>query len=361
MLAAPRRFYSLDALRGLAALSVVFWHWQHFFHRSTEYGQIYVDQFPLYDFFFPLYLKGWIAVDLFFSLSGFIFYWLYAAQVRAQKVSARDFFVLRFSRLYPLHLLTLLAVAAGQASLLSTTQSYFIYPWNDLYHFLLNVLFIPAWGLQRGDSFNAPVWSVSVEVFLYLAFFIVCRLLPVRALALALLAAAGFFVVQPFLLSIGRGIFSFFIGGCAFLLYEHIVRKNLVQKLAMPLVLLMAGLWVAVAAGIKLQMNVNFGCRFILFPVTILALAVLETKRGSFGARLAFLGDISYSSYLLHFPLQLAFIGMAMALDLQRAFFLSTWVFLLFFAVLLTLSWCSFHFLEVPAQSWMRRRWLHHR
>jgi peptidoglycan/LPS O-acetylase OafA/YrhL len=59
------------------------------------------------------------------------------------------------------------------------------------------------------------------------------------------------------------------------------------------------------------------------FPCTIVALALLETGRGTLGRRLSFLGDISYSSYLLHFPLQMTCVFFAQALGLPRSVFLS--------------------------------------
>jgi peptidoglycan/LPS O-acetylase OafA/YrhL len=68
MKSAIERFHSLDLLRGVAALSVVFWHWQHFFYSGT--GRNYpLERMPLVDVFFLLYAKGWLAVELFFSLS----------------------------------------------------------------------------------------------------------------------------------------------------------------------------------------------------------------------------------------------------------------------------------------------------
>lgn len=108
------RFYSLDVLRGLAALSVVFWHWQHFFFTGTNIGTFDVARFPFYEWVSVLYTKGLLAVDLFFSLSGFIFYWLYSERVSEGQVSPGNFAFLRFSRHYPLHFATLLVVAVVQ-------------------------------------------------------------------------------------------------------------------------------------------------------------------------------------------------------------------------------------------------------
>jgi len=87
----PHRFYSLDLIRGLAALSVVFWHWQHFFYDGVTPGVYNVQNQPFYALFFVLYQRGWLAVDFFFSLSGFIFFWLYVGAIAERRVGAWHF------------------------------------------------------------------------------------------------------------------------------------------------------------------------------------------------------------------------------------------------------------------------------
>src|SRR5256885_5143960 len=151
------RFYLLDALRGLAALSIVLWHWQHFFPAES----FRPERQPLYPLLVLFYSNGSRAVDLFFCLSGFIFFWLYAEKISSARISGCEFFMLRFSRLYPLHVATLIFVAAAQFIRWHATGSFFVYPQNDAYHFLLHSALASSIGLQRGDSVNRPGRAIS--------------------------------------------------------------------------------------------------------------------------------------------------------------------------------------------------------
>src|SRR5690606_2751289 len=98
------------------------------------------------------------------------------------------------ARLYPLHFATLLLVAGLQALSFHLQLEFQIYPYNDLYHFVLNLFFVSHWGLEAGDSFHAPIWSVSVEVFIYILFWLllkyVFRLGIIGPLALMILFGA---------------------------------------------------------------------------------------------------------------------------------------------------------------------------
>jgi peptidoglycan/LPS O-acetylase OafA/YrhL len=127
-----KRLYSLDALRGIAALSVVIWHWQHFFAISGDWQAGWRrDSQPLFWLLKPLYEQGWIAVDLFFALSGFVFFWLYGEAIREHRMAPARFALLRFSRLYPLHFVTLIIVAVLQTFFFRATGTFFIFDAND--------------------------------------------------------------------------------------------------------------------------------------------------------------------------------------------------------------------------------------
>jgi peptidoglycan/LPS O-acetylase OafA/YrhL len=381
----PRHFYSLDALRGLAALSVVFWHWGHFFHRGTELVSFSATRQPLYWLFWPCYTKGARAVDMFFCLSGFIFFWLYGSKVARGLISAREFAVLRFSRLYPLHLLTLLLVGAGQALYLSRHGSFFVYEFNDTYHFVLQLLFASHWGFQRGASFNGPVWSVSIEVLLYFIFFIICSLGLRRWWHLVLLLVASF-VVKRIYFPLGWAMISFFMGGLSFCAVERLRQNGFSRRAMQGLIILTALAWLVMPPVVSLGLIsrayhsgfpageptilgkhligsavgfVNeFSYNLVLFPLTATTLALVEISRGTLGKRLSFLGDISYSSYLLHFPLQLGFVLVGSSLSSGSPFYYSPVSLVLFFATLIPLSLGSYWFLERPAQAFLRARLL---
>lgn len=367
----PQRFYSLDVLRGVAALSVVFWHWQHFFFIGTRPGTVVNENLPLFNAFAPLYRHGWLAVDLFFALSGFVFFWLYARKVTSSAISPWTFAVLRLSRLYPLHLLTLLLVAAGQYWFMSRLGAHFIYSHNDMPHFVLNLAFASSWGLERGYSFNAPVWSVSVEMMLYGLFYLVCRWLPVRLPTLLVLALCGYLLTH-FYAPVGRGIGSFFLGGSMYLVYGTLAKSARAASYERMIGVLAAGAWLLSGAAIwneavqlagpgqfnptQPEVIAKYWVTAFLFPLTILWLALTETRHSGFGRKYAFLGDLSYSSYLLHFPLQMLTMGLLIQARATREIFYSPILLLLFFAVLIALSLASHKFFEVPVQRYLRNK-----
>jgi peptidoglycan/LPS O-acetylase OafA/YrhL len=364
--ALPRHFYSLDALRGVAALIVVFWHWQNLFVQGTELTNFSPAQQPLYAWFVPFYLEGWRAVDLFFCLSGFIFYWLYSEKVWTRETSLKEFVVLRFSRLYPLHLLTLLFVAAGQRVLLWLTGSGHCDSNNDPYHFALQLVFASQWGFERGYSFNGPIWSVSVEILLYAVFCLVCLGNVRRWWQLALLVGVGHLLTRIDHASLGRGMISFFAGGLAFYAVDRVRHRTPSNAALKILAVTTSLLWTLVTGNIYMKYLFGhalfkprrFFFELLLFPLTLATLALWEAHRGTLGRRVAFLGHISYSCYLLHFPLQMIFVGAAFVLAVPRTFFCTVASLVIFFVTLIAVSLCSYHYFERPAQSLLRKRLL---
>src|SRR5476651_1230145 len=108
---------SLEITRFFCALAVVLWHYQYYFFVP---GSLSARQsLPFYEVLSIFYNAGYYAVDWFWVLSGYVFFMKYCDVLADEKMSAGTFFGRRFSRLYPLHLLTLLLVIALQILSLS--------------------------------------------------------------------------------------------------------------------------------------------------------------------------------------------------------------------------------------------------
>lgn len=370
---APSYFYLLDIARGIAALAVVLWHWQHFFFKGTSPGSFDREAQPFYSIFFLFYERGWLAVDFFFVLSGFIFFWLYAEPIGKRKIGLREFFILRFSRLYPLHLMTLLLVGGLQWFVLRLQGQAFVYPMNDAYHFFLNLFFAVAWGLEKGFSFNAPVWSVSVEVLLYALFFVSVWLLRLRLWHVLLFVVLGFWL-QGHASLVGRGVFAFYMGGVVCFVFAALNRREAAYPWTGCLVLFCAAAWAVTVFHIWPGRAPTLFDDFVkgqgplfqgqwatlwvvgfLLPLSVLCMALIESRRMGRSMPGRWLGDISYSSYLLHFPLQLAFFILSRRLGFDDQIFYSPAVWIGYFLFLIVLSLAAHRLYERPMQRLIRR------
>jgi peptidoglycan/LPS O-acetylase OafA/YrhL len=362
----PKRLTSLDALRGVAALSIVVWHWQHFFAIRGQWQSGWTAQMqPLYWLLKPLYVQGWAAVDLFFVLSGFVFFWLYRDQIRRGAMGGWRFAFLRFSRLYPLHAAMLIAVALLQYFYFREHGQFFIYQDNDGAHFTAQLFMVQNWWPGSPQSFDGPTWSVSIEILLYLIFFAACRAGLQRGLHCFLLATMGYLLLTHDE-HIARGVIGFFMGGLAFALWRRwrgharigTIRRGLVLAslagwFGLCALLYADSPWLAHGEGNYLFLTLfDFG----LCPLTVLALALRESAGRRTYAWLGFLGDISYSTYLIHFPMQLVLALIATRFAFETSDFMHVSVMLAFFAVLIGLGALSYAYVEKPAQSWLRTR-----
>ena len=377
----PDRFYSLDAMRGLAALVVVIYHYpQFFFARRLETGNpgitgdhAYIafytaKKIPFFDFFLVCYEDGWLAVDLFFGLSGFIFYWLFASKIKNSTLSLRNFSVNRFSRLYPLHFLTLIWVAGVLLISKKKHIDFDFYDHDDRINFFLNLTFTSSWGFGDWHSFNSPIWSVSVEVLLYIMFFFLSRYFSSKSVILVLIAFSGLFFVYEINHQIGHGIFSFFLGGGTYYLYERIVVSNRTREITSYLIVVCAVMWILGTIGVYRQWSLlekapifwrfTFIPAVVIFQTTILTFSLVETRWKDIGKSLSLLGDISYSVYLIHFPLQITVLTLIVFFQQSQEIFYNPYVFFAFFTILLISSVASHYYFERPLQRYLRGKFI---
>lgn len=355
---ADSRLIGLEALRFLAAIAVLVWHYQHFMFVGHDELPWDPSRLPFSRLLAPFYTYGYEGVELFWCISGFIFTWKYADRISCAGLSFGRFVWLRFSRLYPLHLATLLLVAALQAVYFDRYGQTFVYIFNDVRHFVLNLFFANWWGFQLGESFNGPSWSVSAEVLIYIAFFWLSRLIGSGWKADAVSLAAfgiGSSVVRS-LLGIklafaGAGTF-FFLGALLLHLYRYIEvfaprRRNVLVLACAALILIVSGLvyrrTLAIAGG-----------GLVIFPASILFVQLAIRPRAAWiRKRLTGLGNLTYASYMLHFPMQLAAMLLIGPSSL-RSWIYNDWFMLAYLGSVMIVAVGVFRCIERPAQNWLR-------
>ena len=359
---APYRFYLLDVLRGLAAIAVLVFHWQFWGSDSNRLEP--PGGFPFYraiaeaglSFF---YQCGAAAVGLFFTLSGFIFYWLFRDAIHEHRVGAWQFFVDRFSRLYPLHLATLILTAIGQHFYAAMNHGLgWNSPSNTASNFVQQLLVVPLWTRQRDVEFNLPVWSLAVEALVYVVFFVVMHRARPRLAGTVLMVAVGT-LANGYSSDIGYGLTSFFMGGLVYLVFEQLGNGRIERILSM----LVGASWafaIFFGAGFlnlattPLAFLDHVYAVYVLFPSTILYLAIFEARRGPTATGWVWLGDATYSMYLLGFPVMLA-IALAMRASGHLSNVIQSPIAMLaFVAGIIPIALASHRYFERPVQDWIR-------
>jgi peptidoglycan/LPS O-acetylase OafA/YrhL len=297
--AAPggRVFHTLDALRGIAAVGVVVFHLQQAFAPIAAPG-------------------GYLAVDLFFMMSGVVLSHAYETRFQAG-MGTLDFMRARLIRLYPLYLLgTLLGIVVTLASLLGR-NSQNLDPSSLLQAALLALLFLPnlsARPVNQMFPLNIPCWSLFLEILVNLLFVVFWPLLTSRRLiALSLLTGSAVAlaivhkgsidqgsVASSFTIGLTRTIFGFSVGVLIARRIRHVHRG----ESNLGVLAIVAVVVIAVAGWPKGELRAIWDavCVLVVFPLMVYFGTLIDP-----GARLrriaTFLGVTSYAVYVLHSPL----------------------------------------------------------
>ena len=352
------RILELDALRGIAALGVVVYHYgAHFGSR------------PFDAVLYPFYNAGFFLVDFFFLLSGYVLARAYWKESRQRRIAHNVW--ARVARLYPLHLLTLLATIALLKGIdpESSRAGYFLLANNDGKHFLLNLLMLNQSGLQEGWSFNTPSWSISTEFIVNIAFLLFigvgARGRVILGVCSAVAVATAYYMAGPRLIqddlvlglvdtNLARCILGFGIGVS---LYLGLDRLNLAHWLVarrlstttLGVGCIGALVVIMIASGRQppawhylISIFIAAGC-VCFVPYSTIFRNALTVKP------LVYLGDISYSIYMIHYPIQIALYAITTRY-MDDSILLSPFTFFAYVAAVLSISALTHRYLELPAQ-----------
>ncbi len=302
---------SLTSLRGLAALWVVLYH-----YSSQYFPNLDTDSYT------HIISKGYLAVDMFFMLSGFVMTHVYhRAFSESIADNYKNFLVARIARLYPLHIFVLLlfvatAFSANVVTNATTGASHAI-PAEGPRSFralLANIFMLQ--GLEAGKlSWNYPSWSISVEFIAYLLFPFalpaIWRASNVTKLAFALSLAAALTVLALVTkddfnqwdgpITLMRCLPEFLLGTLLYCAFRMQSQAQWLSRDAVAMSVLAALIVCLDVAAPDLLITLLFA-GLILVAVSNTGFFAKTTNIGA----LVWLGEISYSLYLIHGFVQFA-------------------------------------------------------
>lgn len=299
------RVPALTGLRGIAALAVVFLHYSSYLLPDT--GQAI-------DAVTGAVRRGYLWVDLFFLLSGFVLAHVYAEEFRPgpSKTSYAAYARSRFARIYPLHLVTLAVIAVLEASTHPAVRESFQVVRTKT-ALALNLVMLQSVGLDQNTSWNYPAWSLSAEWLTYLAlpFWIpaALRLAP-RTLGLGSLAGLGvlYGIERLFrghldvagIYGVARCMIE---AGCGVLVWR-VYRSGAARSIAShPLSLALA------FAGLAVLLHGWMLPDAAALPLHAALVLCAASAQGTWlrlldAAALQRLGRVSFALYMVHAPLQ---------------------------------------------------------
>ena len=377
------RYEILDGLRGVAAIMVVIFHLFETYSKGAA---------------FQIVNHGYLAVDFFFVLSGFVVG--YAYDDRWDKMTTWGFFKRRLTRLHPMVIAgTLVGAALFFFSGTAFPKTLEVEPWKFALCLLMGLLIIPCGkgldirGWNEVNSFNGPVWTLTLEYIGNILYALVFRRLPKVALGI-LCACCAFFTLD---LTLGWNTFGLFkvpqyniIGGWSLtpeqiyiafsrLLYPFLCGLLISRILpshrsesnpsGSPIHLKGGFWWCGLAIVVLLAMPCIGGkqgvpdglfqaaCILLLFPVIVLAGAGSKTTDKHSTAICKWLGDISYPIYITHYPLiymQMDWVAKNQDAPLWQHVAVAVGV--LFMAIVI--AWGLQKAYDEPVRAWLKEHWL---
>jgi peptidoglycan/LPS O-acetylase OafA/YrhL len=294
---------AFTGLRGVAALCVVAYHF-----REELNGHVPRLVTLVLD-------KGFLAVDLFFILSGFVIYLNYRWMFGEFNLrSLKAFIIARLGRIYPVHLFMSIAFLASPMAILLFSQAKDLGSRYGAAYYVMSLFLIHNWGLTDQVEWNIPSWSISTEWFAYLLF-------PLFLLGAAqrrekpwaiigrlasLLSVLAIFFLLANVGSIGDNIPRFGLGRCVLEFMAGIeVCRFFLWVEASRFRIGVAPL--TVALGIAIASTVLALPDFYFVPAAFALLVFALTDQEAYLSRvlswrpLAWLGRISYPVYMVHY------------------------------------------------------------
>ena len=358
----------LDGLRGVAALMVIFYHVFEAFATSP------IDQ---------QFNHGYLAVDFFFILSGFVIG--YAYDDRWKTMTTKDFIKRRLIRLHPMVVLgAVLGVIAFCIQGCEKWDGTHVSISMVMLALLINLFLIPAVpgsGPEirgNGEMFplNGPSWSLFFEYIGNIMYALFIRRMSTKALtALIVLAGIGLasFAIFNFSgaghLGVGwtmeeynliggflRVLFSFSMGLLMSRVFKPIHVKGAFWICSLAIVVLLSMPYVGDGEALWMNGIYDSVCAILIFPMLVYLGASGKTTDKHSARICKFLGDISYPLYMVHYPLIYLYFGWVKKENLT---FAEAWPEALALVIgSIVLAYISLKLYDEPVRRYLTKRFL---
>ncbi|MFV0565518.1 MAG: acyltransferase family protein [Flavobacteriaceae bacterium] len=361
-----KHFKILDALRGVAAIVVVMFHLLEVYSGGNHIEQ--------------LINHGYLAVDFFFMLSGYVM--AHAYDDRWNSMTLKDFFKRRVIRLHPM---IILGMTIGALLFYFGESDFFPKIADTTFWQLLVITLIgytllpvpPSMDIRGWDEMhplNGPAWSLFFEYIANVLHALVLRKLSKKVLAIFVFIAAialihlavtspngdiiGGWSLTAEQLRIGftRLLFPYMAGMLLCRVIKVISIKNtfllcsllLILALSMPRIGGYNNLW---ANGLYDSLTI-----ILVFPVIIYLAASGEIKTKTEDKIYTFLGDISYPIYIIHFPFACIFYAWVTENNIPIA--QGVWMGIGILIISVVLSYVALKYYDEPIRKWLTKRFM---
>lgn len=354
------RIRGIGAIKGIAALIIAQYHMYFFggeglpFEHRLRLG----------------YRYGWVMVELFFLLSGFLMYHSYAARIARGEKGFTEFVYGRLSRLYGPFVVTLF-VAAVIVYINHVLELGICTGASTVVNFVLSLGMIHYAGFNAPQySFDIPAWFISAIFLCYIVFYFVAKagktkgkqLLGIFLMILLGLICQRVYALFPNVyfplvnLDIGRALVSFFVGGAIAYIYNY---TSILNKRNTTFI--WVGLIVVSYYALKRLDDATFEliigdtrqfCSLFLFPAFVLAVLGTEPMLSFLECKvLRFIGMISYEIFLWHFIIIQGILICSRVFSYQIPYSHPLFFFA-YFALVIGVSAMAYYFIEIPVGRW---------
>ena len=338
---------ALTSLRGIAAWWVVIYHFRELLNVADH------------PWIASILAHGYLAVDLFFMMSGFVIalHYGYVLQCPTTTKIVR-FLGLRIARIYPLHLLVLLLYLVNPFLIHFFSHASTVGDRYNLLYFMQSLILVQNWGFSPGPAWNIPAWSISAEWGAYLLFPALAwsqrnfsslhAVIVYAALAMSAITGVGYLVG-----SLGDDIAEFGLARCLieFSLGSLLFRANTLtgRHSAFAFMAFLIGVTLFTIGSIYNWHD------FLYAPLSLILIISSLLDNNSLFVKtltqplLLHIGEVSYSTYLIHYLIKdwVKFFLVGGSLSPAQ-------IFMLYLFLIAAASTILYRFIEMPGRRFGR-------